>query len=89
MIWTLENIAFLVLIICASCGALMAIVNVVCDIVKMTPWYIKYQEQITRYPVHYKCPECGTEMNFSSFIENYCPHCGRVITEEEKKHESK
>lgn len=94
MIWTLENITFLVLLICAAFGALMALVNLVCEIVKMTPWYIRRYEKMTiamaekvideKY-IKYTCPDCGYITQYSSYLEQYCGHCGHMITEEEKE----
>ena len=94
MIWTLENVAFVVIIIAAAFGALMAIVNIACDIIKVTPWYIKYHEKtpvrkaeqiVEENCIRYECPECGNVVFHSRHIENYCNRCGRAITEEEKK----
>lgn len=89
-----ETLAFVVLLICAACGILMALVNIVCNIVRMTPWYIKYREKtsvgaaaqiIQENYIHYVCPDCGNVMLFECYIENYCARCGHKITEEEKK----
>lgn len=94
MIWNLENFTFVVLIICAACGALMALVSLVCEIVRMTPWGVRYFEKLSVHEatriidknyIRYTCPECGNVTHFEHFIENYCNRCGHKITDEEKK----
>lgn len=94
MNWNLEYMTFAVLIICAARGALMALVSLVCEIVRMTPWYKKCNEEmsvrmaedvINKNYIQYTCPSCSTTLNYSHHIENYCPHCGHAVTEEEKK----
>ena len=94
MTWTLENITFVAIIICAACGGVMALVSLVCEIVRMTPWYKERQEKMTvdeagriirgSY-IQYHCPECGNVMLFEHHIENYCARCGHKVTEEERK----
>ena len=94
MNWTLENMTFVVIMVCAACGALMALVNVVCEIVRMTPWGRKRFGEVTlsmaekiinENYILYTCPECGETMRFSNYLENYCAKCGHKITDEEKK----
>lgn len=94
MIWTLENITFVVIMIAAAFGGLMALVGLVCEIVRMTPWYIRNCEKMTvkkaeqvvmENYICYECPECGTKMRFPEYVERYCNHCGHEITDEEKK----
>lgn len=65
MIWNLENFTFAVIIVCALCGALMALVSLVCEIVRMTPWYKKYQEKMS-------VDEAGRIIR-GSYIQYHCP----------------
>lgn len=94
MNWTLENIAFVTIIIAAAFGALMALVSLVCEIVRMTPWGRRFYEKmsvreavqiIDKEYIQYTCPECGNVTHFEHFVENYCNRCGHKVTEEEKK----
>ena len=94
MNWNLETLAFVVIIIAASCGALMAIVSLVCEIIRMTPWYSKRVERMSvetagqmvlENYIRYDCPHCGHVMLFEHHVENYCARCGHKIEEEEKK----